>query len=56
MFGFTKLTPEETAERDIKLRIKELDVLLTGETLKRAESLKISSLLRDELEKLLQGE
>jgi hypothetical protein len=53
MFGFTKLTPEEIAERDIKLRIKELDGLLTGETLKRAESLKLSAVLRDELEKLL---
>jgi hypothetical protein len=53
MFGFTKLTPEETIERDIKLRIKELDTLLTGEMLKRAKSLEISAELRDELENLL---
>ncbi len=53
MFGFTKLTPEETAERDTKLRIKELDILLVKETLKRAESLESSRVLRNELEKLL---
>jgi hypothetical protein len=53
MFGFTKLTPEETIERDTKLRIIELDNLLTGETLKRAKSLELSGVLRDELEKLV---
>jgi hypothetical protein len=53
MFGFTKLTPEETIERDTKLRIKELDTLLTGEMLKRAKSLELSLALREELEKLL---
>jgi hypothetical protein len=53
MFGFTKLTPEETIERDTKLRIKELDTLLKGEMLKRAKSLELSSILRDELEKLV---
>ena len=53
MFGFTRLTPEEKIERDIKLRIKEIDTLTTGEMLKRAKSLEMSKTLRDELEKLL---
>jgi hypothetical protein len=53
MFGFTKLTPEEKIERDTKLRIVELDTLLTGEMLKRAKSLELSDVLRNELEKLL---
>jgi hypothetical protein len=53
MFGFTKLTPEERIKRDTKLRIKELDTLITGEMFKRAKSLEMSKTLRDELEKLL---
>jgi hypothetical protein len=52
MFGFTKLTPEEIAERDKKLRIQELDKLLKAETNKRLDSLKVSEKLRDELEEL----
>ena len=55
MFGFTKLSPEEKAERDIKLRIVELDGLLLAETSLRQESLSRSGELRDELEKLVKG-
>ena len=53
MFGFTKLTPEETIERTTRLRIEELDSLLVKETLKRATSLELSGVLRNELEELL---
>ena len=53
MFGFTKLTPEETIERTTRLRIEELDNLLVKETLKRATSLELSGVLRNELEELL---
>ena len=53
MFGFTKLSPEEKAERDTTLRIKELQVLLKEETAIRQESLNKSQALTDELEKLL---
>ena len=53
MLGFTKLTPEEKKERDIKLRIEELNTLLVAETLKRQLSLEVSTELRDELENLL---
>ena len=53
MLGFTKLTSEEKKERDIKLRIAELNTLLVAETLKRQLSLEVSTKLRDELENLL---
>jgi hypothetical protein len=53
MFGFTKLSVEEKAERDIKLRIETLNALLIAETIKRQSSLVISEGLRDELESLL---
>jgi len=53
MFGFTKLTPEERVERDTKLRIAELNVLLKNETAIRQASLTKSEALRDELEYLL---
>ena len=53
MLGFTRLSPEEKAERDINLRIIELDGLLQAETVKRQESLKVSDGLRDELETLV---
>ena len=52
MFGFTRLSPEEKKERDTKLRIAELQVLLTDETQLRQESLVKSEVLRDELELL----
>jgi hypothetical protein len=53
MFGFTKLTPEETIERDIKLRIRLLNARLIEETISRKNSLETSEELRDELESLL---
>ena len=53
MFGFTKLSVEEKAERDAKLRIEELNSLLIKETIKRQGSLEVSEGLRDELESLL---
>lgn len=52
MFGFTKLTPKEIEERNIKLRIAELEEALTKETLARQASLVQSDKLRDELENL----
>jgi hypothetical protein len=53
MFGFTKLSVEEKAERDTKLRITALNALLIQETIKRQGSLAVSEELRDELESLL---
>ena len=53
MFGFTKLTPEEKAERDVKLRILEIQELIKDETRLRQESLDRCVELRDELESLL---
>lgn len=53
MFGFTKLTPEEKAERDVRLRILEIQELIKDETRLRQESLDRCVVLRDELESLL---
>ena len=53
MFGFTKLTPEEKAERDVKFRILEIQELIKDETRLRQESLDRCVVLRDELESLL---
>jgi hypothetical protein len=55
MFGFTKLSPQEKAERDIKLRIEALDSMLLAETAKRQVSLEASKGMRDELEDLIKG-
>lgn len=55
MFGITRLTPLEKAERDKKLRIEELQTLLTQETERRAKSLITSEGLRDELESLVKS-
>ena len=52
MFGFTKLTPEEKAERDTKLRIEKLQELIKEQTQVRQDSLAESDKLRDELESL----
>jgi hypothetical protein len=55
MFGFTRLSVEEKAERDTKLRIEALNVLLIEETVKRQASLVVSEGLRDELEGLIKN-
>jgi len=52
MFGITRLTPEEKAEHTRKKRCAQLDKLLQAEMTLRAESLKRSDELRDELEEL----
>lgn len=55
MFGITRLSPEEKAERDKKLRIAELKSLLENETKIRQESLVKSEEFRDELEDLVKS-
>ena len=52
MFGFTKLTPEEKQERDLRLRIAELNSLLKTETEQRQASLAKSEAYTKELETL----